>query len=235
MKKLKKIFFGILCLLGGILALLLIYGGLAYGLSHTAHTVQRDENLPRHIPIYIISNGVHTDIAMPMKNHVFDWQQMLNPHDTEMGRQQNPQYIAIGWGDRGFYLDTPTWAELKFSTAFYAVTGLSQSAIHVTYYFQNVEENENVAKLMINENEYRRLVQQVQSSFRLPENGLPQRIGQASYGNNDAFYEAHGRYHLFQTCNTWTNAQLKASGLPAVKWTPFAKPLVDYHQQNRDD
>lgn len=33
------------------------------------------------------------------------------------------------------------------------------------------------------------------------------------YHQNDAFYPAHGRYHLFNTRNSWVNRQLKTAKL----------------------
>ena len=50
-------------------------------------------------------------------------------------------YISIGWGDKGFYLDTPTWAELKLSTALIAGFGLGNAALHITYYDEIVEDD----------------------------------------------------------------------------------------------
>jgi hypothetical protein len=38
--------------------------------------------------------------------------------------------------------------------------------------------------------------------------------------DNDAYYEAHMRYSLFHTCNTWINNGLKASQKKACLWTP---------------
>ena len=47
------------------------------------------------------------------------------------------------------------------------------------------------------------------------------------FGATDAFYEAHGRYSPFFTCNTWSNLALKRAGLPCCVWTPFASPILD--------
>ena len=49
--------------------------------------------------------------------------------------------ISIGWGDKGFYLDTPTWAELKLSTALIAGFGLGNAALHITYYDEIAEDD----------------------------------------------------------------------------------------------
>lgn len=51
-----------------------------------------------------------------------DWSQKI-PFSQTKGKSTDFNYIAFGWGDKGFYLDTPTWADLKFSTAFKAAFG----------------------------------------------------------------------------------------------------------------
>ena len=38
-------------------------------------------------------------------------------------------------------------------------------------------------------------------------------IPNRGYWNNDNFYEAHGNYHLFNTCNAWTNEALQTIGV----------------------
>ncbi|MBF6607522.1 MAG: DUF2459 domain-containing protein, partial [Flavobacterium sp.] len=40
-----------------------------------------------------------------------------------------------------------------------------------------------------------------------------------SYGNTDSFYDAHGRYNLFYTCNSWANNALKAARQKAALWS----------------
>lgn len=78
----------------------------------------------KEIPIYILTNGVHTDIVLPIKNEYHDWTSQLKFEHTK-SKDTTYQYVALGWGDKGFYLETPTWADLKVSTAVKAATGLS--------------------------------------------------------------------------------------------------------------
>ena len=85
------------------------------------------------ISIYILTNGVHTDIVMPCKTNLHDWTASIPFEDTK-NKDTTAQYLAVGWGDKGFYLETPTWADLKVSTAVKAAFGLSTTALHTTYY-----------------------------------------------------------------------------------------------------
>lgn len=218
-------------ILGFSLGLLMSYGLLVLVLGNVAYHEFRAAERP-FVTIYLVSNGVHTDIVMPMKHDVFDWHTQLNPHDTAGGSQTVAQYVAIGWGSRSFYLDTPTWADLTPTVAFKALFGLDKSALHVTFYPDAPERSERVVSYRVTRDEYRQLVQAILPSFARDEHQRPQLIPHAHYASNDAFYEAQGTYHAYYTCNTWTNERLKISGLPSVYWTPFAHQLIDFYQEN---
>src|SRR5690349_18008840 len=84
------------------------------------------------ITIYVESNGVHTDFVLPVKQAQKDWSLMFPYKDFE-AVDSSYSYVSVGWGDKGFFLNTPTWADLTFSTAFKAATGLSSTAMHITY------------------------------------------------------------------------------------------------------
>ncbi|QMT30917.1 TIGR02117 family protein [Alysiella filiformis] len=210
-----------------------LYLGAAWLLGNTTANETRTPSHKQNIAIFIVSNGVHSDIVLPMRHDVFDWHSQVNPQDTAGGTQTQAQYIGIGWGDRGFYLNTPTWADLTASTALKAAFGLNGSALHISYHAQAPTPSEHVVQLHISETEYRQLLNEILPTFQRDEHGKTRLIAHHHYGSNDAFYEANGRYSLLNTCNTWTNARLKNSQLPAVKWTPFAHHIVQHHH-NRE-
>lgn len=218
MKKLFKI-------LGfSLLTFLLLTGTYllaAFCLSRIATGKEADSS--PDVAIYILTNGVHTDIVVPAK----DWLSFI-PVANTTGKDSSAAYLALGWGDRGFYLETPTWADLKFSTAFKAAFNLSSSAMHATYY-KTMYEGPDCKKIMISNAQYARLVTFIKTRFDLDENGLPIYINtRANYGSSDAFYEAKGSYNLFYTCNTWTNNSLKSCGQKACLWTIFDTGIF-YH------
>lgn len=169
------------------------------------------------IPVYILSNGVHTDIVLPVKNDLHDWSQKVKFENT-IAKDSTAILVAFGWGDKGFYLETPTWNDLKFSTAFKAASGLSTSAIHATFY-KGLKENAQCKRLLVSEVEYMKLVDFINNSFEQYSDSLLKIETDAVYGKNDAFYEAKGSYSLFHTCNTWTNNALKAGNQKAALWT----------------
>lgn len=164
------------------------------------------------IQFYVISNGVHTDICLPVMSSVFDWTSVIHTEDFILAKY--PEYIGIGWGDKGFYLGTPTWADLKISTTFNAVFLPSETAMHVTYYDYEPKVSQKVIKCSMSSEEYERLIDYVMSSFEKVEQYTgTQIIAGKGYGLKDNFYEANGSYWGFKTCNSWTNEALKLAGV----------------------
>lgn len=171
----------------------------------------------KEIPIYILTNGVHTDIVLPVKNEHYDWSSQLQFEHTK-SKDTTYQYVALGWGDKGFYLETPTWADLKLSTALKATSGLSTSAMHVTFY-KSLKENKSCKKIQISLEDYKKLIAYINDSFQNQSGRFLKIETDAVYGKHDVFYEANGSYSLFYTCNSWANQALKAANQKAALWT----------------
>jgi len=188
-------------------------------------------NSPKKYNVLILSNGVHTDIVMPVKNELVNWKYYF-PVEKTRGKQNHNGWIAFGWGDKGFYLNTPTWADLTVSTALKAVTGLSSTALHVTYRDSIKIDSTNCIKLILNQREFKNLRSFIFKSFQKDKNKKAVYIPtNAVYGDNDAFYESTGTYHLFNTCNTWTNDALKSCNQKACCWTPFESGIFGLYKK----
>jgi uncharacterized protein (TIGR02117 family) len=200
------------------LGLVLLYFCFAYCFSRI--TIEKEANSKEEITIYIMTNGVHTDIVMPTRNAIVDWSEEVKVINT-IAQDSTCQYLAMGWGDKGFYLETPDWSYLKVSVVFNAAFGLSTTAIHATYY-KKIKEDETCKKILISTDQYIRLKNYILDSFQKDEKSHFRPIKTtANYGNKDAFYEANGSYSLFHTCNSWANSALKTSGQKCCFWTPF--------------
>ena len=207
----KIILKGLVILIG----VLLVYAIIAVGLSYIP--VNKQVNDAQEVEIYLLTNGVHTDVVMPFSNETMQWSQYLDPQLTE-GKIENPKWVAFGWGDKGFYLQTPEWKDLKASVAFKAATGLSDSAMHVTYYNQ-LKEGEDCVLIKISKEHYQKMVHFVRESFDTKDGAFQRIITDQNYGKNDVFYEAKGSYSLFYTCNTWANEVLKKGKQKAALFT----------------
>ncbi len=205
------------------IAIVLLYLAVAQACSH--YYVPAEAVTSADCVVTLLSNGVHTDLVMPMHSADMDWRSLAHPEDTR-SRDTSVRLVAIGWGDKGFYLQTPTWAELQPDVAFKAISGLSTTAMHVTFY-RDLPVGEETRVLHISHDQYRRLVLYISSSFQRGSDGNTMLIRtDAVYGDHDCFYEAVGHYSLFHTCNTWTNDALKACGQRASLWTPFQAALM---------
>lgn len=214
-----KIVIKIVKYVGLFLLALLMYGIVVTLLSFIPVNSYDSRTLipAQKIEIYLLTNGVHTDIVLPVKNEYFNWSKQVKFTDTK-AKDSTAQFMAIGWGDRGFYLETPTWSDLKVSTALNAATGLSSSALHITFY-KSLKEGIDCKKITIDSIEYKKLIVFINDSFQLNNGNVTKIDTKAVYGNNDAFYEAKGSYSLFYTCNTWANQALKAANQKAALWT----------------
>lgn len=225
MKKLLKI---LLKTISGFVVFVMFYLLMAFGLSSI--TVNKNVANSNDVTIYIRTNGVHTDIVVPVKSAQYDWSKQVKFSNT-LSKDTSFQYLAMGWGDKGFYLETPEWKDLKASVAFKAAFGLSTTAIHATYY-PTITESESCRKIQISHAQYRQLVDYITGSFQKDKQGyfIPVSTN-AVYGNNDAFYEANGSYSMLHTCNSWANSGLRASGQKCCLWTAFDKPIFAKYKQ----
>lgn len=214
----KIILIYILKTIGILLGIIVVYCLLGYLLPFIEVSA-KDDGEKKEIPIYIYTNGVHTDIVMPVKNDFHDWSSKIL-YDNTTAKRADYNYVGIGWGDKGFYLDTPTWADLKFSTAVKAAFWMSESAMHTSFY-KTMTEASDCKKIMISKKQYQDLVKFIDAKFDKDASGnyllVPTK---AVYGDNDAFYDAQGSYSFLNTCNTWANDALKAAGQKAAWWTP---------------
>lgn len=181
------------------------------------------------VQIFIRSNGVHTDIVVPVRDSIEDWSKELT--GLHKYNENQIRYVAFGWGDKGFYLYTPTWGDLKVSTALKAAFWLSTSAMHVTYYPQKPDLDTHTKSIYISSDQYRKLVVYIKESFRMNSDGKFEVISCCSYsGLDNEFYEGTGVYSLLKTCNTWTNRGLKEAGVKTAVWAPFEWSVM-YHRK----
>lgn len=205
-----------------LILVLLIYFLLAKSLSSI--TVNKDQSEPKEITMYLSTNGMHTDFVFPIKTDLIDWSDEIKFSDTK-SKNTNYNYIAIGWGDKGFFLDVEDWSSVKPGIALNAALGLGSTAIHTTF-LRNAIEDDEFKKVVISKSQYLKLIEYIQSSFKRDKNGDIFNIKTDKvYGENDSFYVGNGRYSFVYTCNTWANSGLKNAKMKACLWTPFQEGI----------
>jgi len=168
--------------------------------------------------VYASSNGVHTDIIIPIESIHKNILKNFKLHP-------NTKFVAFGWGDKGFYLHTPTWGDLTFSTAFNAVFLKSDTAMHITEY---IKASNKWKKIAVCSQQIELLNKSFTNSFQSDDNNKFLKIEGYTYGNNDTFYEANGSYSCLKTCNTWTNQVLKKAEIKTAIWTPFDSGILKH-------
>lgn len=171
------------------------------------------------VTIYITSNGVHTDVVVPIRSTQFNWVRELNLPDSLLADTSH-NWLAFGWGDKGFFLETKSWSDLKVSVALKAAFHLGHSAMHLVLVRQPETGRGEVIELHLTRTQYADLIHYLRNSF--DRNGTAyQPIAKHPYGRYNYFFEARRSYGLTYTCNSWTNGALKSAGQRACVWTAF--------------
>ncbi|WP_324749381.1 TIGR02117 family protein [Sphingomonas sp. LY54] len=208
--------------LAGLLAPVLLY--LAAALIGGLIPVNRDWKAPEAgIPIFIETNGVHTWVMVPTVSADMDWRP-LAPAEHLKDPRYAGNYIAIGFGNRDFYLNTPTWGDLSPRTAAAALVGGGPSLMHV-YHSRDPQPGPYQQRILLTPDQYRRLVGFLAGSFQLRDGRTMPLLGRG-YGASDVFYESRVPYNFSRTCNEWTGEALRAAGVRMGAWTPLAQSIT---------
>lgn len=190
-------------------------------------TVAAEKTTNPTIEIHLMNSGVHTDFVLPVKNEWVDWREFF-PRENTQAKDTSLNLIAIGWGDKDFYLNTPEWADLTLKTAVFAGFGLGTSAVHATYHASILKDRPTV-KLTITINQYKRLIKYITGSLKFNKNKktillIPNFKNVLK--DHDAYYDAKQSYSIMLSCNTWINNGLKASGQKACVWTSLPQGIL---------
>ena len=199
-------------LLGGVAGAVLLYWLVAAAAMFVL--LNRDfSQAVDVIEIFLSSNGTHVDLAVPVVNGVKDWRA------EGLVTRRGTRYLAFGWGERDFYLETPTWSDFRLVVGAHALLW-RPTLMHVTEW---PAPRRDAIRLAVSREQYARLVRQIRAGFAPgPVRHLPGK----GYGTFDNFYEGSGAYSIFVTCNQWTNRALADSGIRAVLWSPLPYGLI---------
>ncbi len=171
--------------------------------------------------IYIKTNGVHLDI-------IIDKNDMDSLLLDGLKYDEHNQYFSFSWGEKIFYLNTPTWGDLTFKNGFRALFLKNSTLVHLTRY---TKIRKDWVAIKVNQTQLANINHYLNNTFYVNSNQQKVLLPNKGYDYNDDFYEANGQYSLFNTCNTWVNTGLKQSGIKSCLWTPFDFSLMYLHQQ----
>ena len=204
----------LLVLLGLLIGIPALYVGVAFALAVLTPKLE----LPRGegITVYACDNGVHTDLVLPISAEGIDWRQL--PHPSQSARA-GLSHVSIGWGSRDFYINTPTWADVRPMAALKALLW-DETVLHVEYRSEPTS-GETCGVWVVGSEDYRRIITFVRASGVGWSPGAATLVAKG-YGPRDAFYAATGEYTPIETCNQWTGRALRLAGAPVAPWTPFS-------------
>ncbi|MCK5638685.1 MAG: DUF2459 domain-containing protein [Flavobacteriaceae bacterium] len=180
-----------------------------------------EENSEKNNSIYLNSNGVHLNIIIAKD-------QLHSKLLDGLKYFKNDNYFAFGWGDKNFYLNTPTWSNLTFNNSCRALFLKSASLIHLTRY---PTIKGDWVEIKVNQNQLNKINQYIDKTFYLDSLNKKILLNNKGYSYNNDFYESLGSFTCFKTCNTWVNSGLKESDIKACLWTPFDFGLLNMHEK----
>lgn len=178
------------------------------------------------VTIYVTSNGVHTGLILPATNPQIDWRQLVRAGDLPDPRYAG-NWLLFGWGERDFYLNTPTWADVSVRRVARALIGSNHTLVHVDH-LQGVKADADTRPLVLTTAQYAALARAIRADFASQPEVL------RGYGPNDVFYAARGRYSGLHSCNAWTGERLRAIGVRVGIWTPTAWSVMRWFSAPRN-
>jgi uncharacterized protein (TIGR02117 family) len=177
------------------------------------------------VTIYVRTNGVHTWIMVPKVTPEMDWRPLVPGAHLKDARWGAGDHVAFGYGNRTFYLETPTWGDLTMKNAFLAAFGRGRSLVHADH-DHHPRPSDHQRPLTLSREEYRRLVGYLRASFQTDAGGRTLPLIGRGYGGSDMFYEAVGPYSAVYTCNQWTGRALRRAGVRMGLWTPLSQSIM---------
>lgn len=211
-------FIGAILLLAALLALA---GWAGSSISRNGDWQEPDTG----ITIMVETNGVHTGLVLPVVSHLKDWRQTF-PSAYGRINGEPVTHLAIGWGERDVFLNVRTWGDLSPLTVGRIITTGGPSVLRVNHYLRPAPSDTH-RPLRISAEQYMELVRQIEA--KLPDLAIGEsRMAMRGTEPGAVYFEAEGRYTLFNTCNSWTGDVLAASGVKMGLWTPFAGGVMKW-------
>jgi uncharacterized protein (TIGR02117 family) len=167
--------------------------------------------------VYVCASLAHADIVLPLNDPLVDWRLYFG----KFIQSDLPShlYLAFGWGDLVFFRETPTWGDVRLSTASMALLGQHETALRVVVVDPPANDPE-CRRVQIEGKGRRKLIDHVLATLQLDSFGVPKE--QKSASRFEVYYIAKGSYGPFHTCNQWVADGLGKADLPHAVFAPFS-------------
>jgi len=221
LKLLKRFFLFSLVTVGAMIGAYLF---LSVALSVLA-TSPKTSQCQKENEIFISTNGVHLDLIVPRGLLT---SKLLQALELPPG----VSYVTFGWGNREFYLNTPTWSEFSILTGFKATFFGGQTVIHTGLYN---DKQARWLEVQLCNYQMKLLNQYLENWFSYDQQDNLTQIKASGYPATDRFYAAKGSYSGIMTCNNWVNNGLKAAEIKTSIWSPFDKGVLYHVRKHNSD
>ena len=164
------------------------------------------------VSLYLIDNGFHTDLAAPRSAVLAAGGATAAASQRLVGKD----WLAIGWGDAGFYTATGFSAARVFDAVRALFAPGNPSVIHL----YGIDRRPDLAfgpkvatPIVLSQAGFLRLLARVDRSFALGAEGpLLARPPLADEG----FFRSNEHFSVLKVCNHWTGEVLNAAGVPII-------------------
>lgn len=112
---------------------------------------------------------------------------------------------------------------MELSTIWRAATG-DASVMHIAP-GGDISKSEGVVPIAVSQAGLDRMISFMLESFQ-KQNDRPVILPEATFDYGDLFYEAKGRFHIFNPCNVWVSKALSKAGVSTGLWTPTTFSLL---------
>ncbi len=153
--------------------------------------------------IFVTSNGWHTGIVL--KRNYLSLENM-----PEIADLPQAEFVEFGWGDAKFYPAKEATVRITLAAALMptvAVMHVVGLPAEPSQYFTRAE----VVPLSLGKQDLDRLIAFIADSFDRKSKPRADPIASGLY-KSSYFYPANGKFHLLNTCNSWTARALQAGG-----------------------
>lgn len=203
-------------ILAALILLIVSYfiAALGFALFPAAGRSQQADGEPA---VYVCTSLAHADIIVPSQDPLIDWSSLLAATPPGLPVEA---YLAFGWGDLRFFLETPRWADVRLPVALGALAGLHDTAIRVVAVNEPADDPD-CRSLHVDRAGRQALIDHIRGS--LATEATPRPVAQSGF---EAYYLARGRYGPLRTCNQWVAEALAAAGLPHARFATFSVSII---------
>ena len=159
---------------------------------------------PDDAVIYVIERDWHTDIGLPVE-------EIAGPLQILTTSFPGVRFLTFGFGERQFLIDRSRSAGAMLSALLPSESAVLMTALRASP--AAAFGQENVVALHVSQAGLQAIKAEIWRGFERSATGEPVLLAEGPYPGS-VYFAAGDTYSALFTCNTWTAATLRTSGLP---------------------